>query len=58
MEKSNKPDKRIARQIGVRLPVALISKIDTQAKEECRNRSNMIEFILTRYFQALEECPR
>lgn len=42
------------KQIGVRMPVDLLEKIDRLAELEHRDRSNMVVHILSMYVESLE----
>jgi len=45
---NTKNGKDVKRQISLRLPAELLEQIQRLAKSERRNRSSMIEWILTR----------
>ncbi|HBH11641.1 MAG TPA: hypothetical protein DDX29_00740 [Clostridiales bacterium] len=45
---------KATKQIGVRIPVGLLEKIDHLAEIEHRDRSNMIVHILSMYVEGLE----
>ncbi len=46
---------RETKQIGVRMPVDLLEKIDKLAELEHRDRSNMVVHILSLYVESLEK---
>ena len=43
------------KQISIRLPIKLIDRIEKLAKQENRNRSNMIRCLLKKLFDKKEE---
>ena len=48
MDEKEKPKKK---QISIRLPVDMLAQIDAMAKQEVRDRSNMIEWLCSKAIQ-------